>query len=117
MSSTTVLVPGIDLLVHGEARKFSFRRDGANLGGFVICVERDGQREFFAYLNRCTHVGYDIDMGTGRFWSEKLQRVYCTAHGAAFRPADGVCDRGPCVGSALEAFAIDVQGTTALVHV
>ncbi len=115
--SAQVLVPCVNTLAHGEAKKFSFVRDGVSCGGFVICVEQEGIRNFFAFRNRCTHVGYDLDMGTGKFWSEKLQRVYCIAHGAAFRPVDGVCDRGPCMGTALESLPLVVQGDTALIHV
>jgi nitrite reductase/ring-hydroxylating ferredoxin subunit len=61
-------------------------------------------------------VGFDLDMGTGRFWSAKVERIYCMTHGACFRPHDGICDAGPCVGEALERFAVRLDGEDALVE-
>lgn len=63
-----------------------------------------------AYLNRCPHWGVDLDLGDARFYAEDIDRIYCKNHGALFRVVDGVCDHGPCLGQALTAFRVEVEG-------
>jgi nitrite reductase/ring-hydroxylating ferredoxin subunit len=62
-------------------------------------------------------VAFDLDMGTGEFWSRKLGRIYCRTHGACYEPRTGVCDRGPCVGKALEKLQVERQGPDAVVSI
>ncbi len=112
-----ILVPGAAALRHGEARVFRFDHRGETVEGFLLYVKTDTFEGHVAYRNRCAHVGYDLDMGEGEFWSERTQRIYCKTHGARFRPEDGVCDAGPCVGGRLEAYAVRLQGPHALVSV
>lgn len=112
-------------LAHGQARTFTFD-DGEHEGrGFVLVLrwgggaaEKDPERmELVAYRNRCAHVAFDLDMGTGEFWSAKLGRIYCRTHGACYEPRSGICDRGPCVGRGLERFEVERQGDDAVVLV
>ena len=112
-----VTVAGAGLLAHGEAQTFRFERDGETLEGFVMRLRGDEFDGVVAYRNRCAHVGFDLDMGTGRFWSAKLSRIYCMTHGACFRPTDGVCDAGPCLGEALEKFEAHLQGDDAIIKI
>jgi nitrite reductase/ring-hydroxylating ferredoxin subunit len=112
-----IVVADVASLAHGQARAFTFaERDGEGRG-FVLAL-RDGQAadmELVAYRNRCAHVSFDLDMGTGAFWSAKLGRIYCLTHGACYEPRTGICDRGPCVGRGLEKFAVERQGADAVV--
>jgi nitrite reductase/ring-hydroxylating ferredoxin subunit len=113
-----VRVPGVAALQHGEAR--TWRCDGVDeetIHGFVIRIDNDEARGWFAYRNRCAHVGYDLDMGSGRFWSSRRERIYCLTHGACFRPVDGVCDDGPCIGLALQRYEMRLDGEDAVVIV
>jgi nitrite reductase/ring-hydroxylating ferredoxin subunit len=102
-------------LSHGEARTFSFDDGEAKGWGFVLMVRDDQGEQWVAYRNRCAHVSFDLDMGTGKFWSRKLGRIYCRTHGACYEPRTGICDQGPCVGERLERFEIEPRGEDAVV--
>ncbi len=100
-----VRITGLAALAHGAAQKFEFERDGERREGFVL---RFGT-ELFAYHNRCPHWGVDLDMGDGRFFSSLTNRIFCSSHGALFVPSTGYCELGPCVGSSLEAFGLELD--------
>lgn len=106
-------VSGVDSLVHGQARKFGFERDGEAREGFVL---RSGA-ELVAYHNRCPHWGVDLDMGEGRFYSELTDRIFCSSHGALFVPSSGYCDAGPCAGERLERFEVEIDGPDAVITI
>lgn len=106
-------VVGAGALEHGAALKFWFERGDETVEGFVLRV----QDEWVAYRNQCRHWTVDLDHGEGRFWSEKLRRIYCRTHGALFRPEDGFCDGGPCQGQSLEKFELRMDGEDAIVTV
>lgn len=111
--SERIRVAGVSTLGHGEARSFFFRRDGDDGAGFVLRVGE----ALVAFENRCPHWMVDLDMGEGRFFSRRAQRIVCQNHGALFDPQTGVCEVGPCVGQALERFALEVDGDVAWVEV
>ena len=111
MTQRRLRIVGALQLAIGEAARFEFERDHEALEGFLLrhaagCV---------AYLNRCPHWAVDLDMGDGRFYAEDVDRIYCKNHGALFRVPDGVCDHGPCLGKALESFAVELDGDDAWV--
>lgn len=106
-------VPGAGVLAHGEAKTFSFRRDGEELEGFVM---RHGDG-LVAYVNKCPHWNVDLDMGIGTFYAAKVDRIFCRNHGALFEPATGHCDMGPCAGQGLEKLELRVEGDAAVVLV
>ncbi len=115
-----IVVRDVASLEHGEARGFTFDDGGCEGRGFVLMLREpggDADGELVAYRNRCAHVAFDLDMGTGEFWSRKLGRIYCRTHGACYEPRSGVCDRGPCVGGRLEAFTVERQGADVVVLV
>lgn len=111
----TVRVEGAAHLRRGEARTFPLTEGARRGGGFVIGVGHEGDP--VAFINRCPHVGFDLDMGTGSFYSEKLDRIYCRTHGATFDVRDGVCDGGPCLGQPLMSLGARVDGDDVLVEV
>lgn len=110
-------MPDVASLEHGEARTFTFEDGGHEGRGFVLMLRYGDEPELRAYRNRCAHVAFDLDMGTGQFWSTKLGRVYCRTHGACYEPRSGICDRGPCVGRRLEAFEVRAEGDGAIVRI
>ncbi|MCH9688005.1 MAG: Rieske 2Fe-2S domain-containing protein [Deltaproteobacteria bacterium] len=112
-----VRVPGVATLEHGQARTFVFEDGDYEGRGFVMALRDETALTLVAYRNRCAHVSFDLDMGTGQFWSSKLSRIYCRTHGACYEPRTGVCDRGPCVGAALESFAVVRDGDDAIVSI
>jgi nitrite reductase/ring-hydroxylating ferredoxin subunit len=106
-------VAGAARLAFGESQRFALEQGGEALEGFVLRHETG----VFAYLNRCPHWGVDLDLGDGRFYAEDLDRIYCKNHGALFRVSDGVCEHGPCLGRALESFAVELDGDDAWVNI
>ena len=106
-------ISGVAALTHGQALKFEFQRDGETREGFVL---RRGD-DLFAYHNRCPHWGVDLDMGNGRFYAAKVDRIYCRNHGALFRVHDGYCDAGPCASESLERFECRVEGDSIVVSI
>lgn len=73
--------------------------DPRDLEDGTLIVLRSGGR-VHAYLNVCPHAGRPLNWAPGRFLFAHGQLV-CAAHGASFRPEDGVCIGGPCRGDAL----------------
>ena len=108
-----IRVAAVASLELGEARKFTFDRDGEQREGFVL---RHGEG-LSAFHNRCPHWGVDLDMGEGRFYSFVVERIFCSSHGALFNAVTGDCEAGPCAGSGLERFALTLEGDDALVDV
>jgi nitrite reductase/ring-hydroxylating ferredoxin subunit len=111
LTKRRLLIAGAARLVPGESRTFEFELEAgqAAVPGFVL---RHGTG-LFAYVNRCPHWAVDLDLGDERFYAEDVDRIYCKNHGALFRVSDGVCDHGPCLGRALQAFDVTVEGEDA----
>lgn len=59
-----------------------------------------------AYVNECPHARHPLDWNDGKVFNLERTLVLCSSHGALFRPDDGVCVLGPCVGKALTAVEI-----------
>jgi len=96
-----ICAPG-DLAEAGPGVRFAIEeRDGA-APGFVI---RYGG-EVFAFVNRCPHLGTQLDWQEGEFFDVGGLYLVCSTHGALFEPRSGSCVAGPCVGAALERLAI-----------
>ena len=72
----------------------------------LIVVREQGA--FYAYINRCPHIGVPLDYGDGRCLAEPGY-LLCTLHGARFASASGLCTEGPCIGDHLESVAVAVQ--------
>jgi nitrite reductase/ring-hydroxylating ferredoxin subunit len=75
--------------------------------GEVIVAQRDGQ--FFAYLNRCPHLGISLEFQEQQFMDMDREFLLCSNHGALFRIEDGECVFGPCKNQALTPIAIQVH--------
>lgn len=108
-----VRLTGVSALKQGEAKTFEFEREGERQEGFVM---RHGEG-FVAYRNWCPHWGVDLDMGEGKFYAAKVDRIYCKNHGALFQPSDGLCVAGPCAMERLEAFELSLEGDEMLIYV
>lgn len=55
----------------------------------------------FGFLNRCAHIGIELDWQPGEFFDESGLYLVCTTHGAAYLPDSGECIAGPCRGARL----------------
>jgi nitrite reductase/ring-hydroxylating ferredoxin subunit len=55
-----------------------------------------------AFVNRCPHMGTELDWQPGEFFDIAGLYLVCATHGALFRPDNGLCVAGPCRGASLE---------------
>jgi nitrite reductase/ring-hydroxylating ferredoxin subunit len=67
------------------------------------------------YVNSCPHLGLPLDWAPHRFLSADGRRIVCATHGAEFRPDDGVCVAGPCLGERLQQVMIQTKDGQLLV--
>ena len=61
-----------------------------------------------AYRNRCPHTGAPLEWLPDQFLDLDNSFIECAIHGALFRPEDGYCLRGPCVGASLDRLELEV---------
>jgi len=97
----------------GETKVFDFLRNGRSAQGFLIRYH-DG---YHAYLNRCAHWLVPLDLGHLDFYRADIDRIACKTHGAHYRPSDGYCDYGPCLGANLESYPVAVENEGVVVEV
>ena len=82
----------------GKGVRFALRPGDAEGKGFA--VRHRGAA--CAYVNRCPHMGTELDWQPGEFFEETGLYLVCATHGALFEPATGRCVAGPCRGASLE---------------
>jgi nitrite reductase/ring-hydroxylating ferredoxin subunit len=70
----------------GEEKGFAIRHGG----------------EVRGYVNRCPHLGTELDWQPGEFFDVAGLYLVCSTHGAIFQPDTGFCVAGPCHGASLE---------------
>ncbi len=73
----------------------------------MFVVHKNGRVD--AYVNRCPHTGAPLEWTPDQFLDIDNSFIQCAMHGALFRPEDGHCVRGPCVGSRLERLTLVVD--------
>jgi nitrite reductase/ring-hydroxylating ferredoxin subunit len=93
-------------LAHGASKKFKIRRGEFDIEALLV----NYQGNFFAYLNRCPHVGISMDWVDNQFFTVDRRYLMCANHGAVFEPPTGECVWGPCVGAALQKLALEIEG-------
>ena len=85
---------------------------------FVVAPQDDEEKGFAvrhagvvrAFVNRCPHMGTELDWQRGEFFEESGLYLVCSTHGAMFEPATGFCVAGPCRGASLEPLQVREQG-------
>ncbi len=88
----------LDELGEGQARGFDPQGRGADS---LFALRHQGRVR--VYRNLCPHLLVPLEYRKDRFLSADGQWVICYAHGARFRPEDGTCVHGPCLGAVLPA--------------
>lgn len=68
------------------------------------------RRSIVRYLNRCPHLGIELNWMPDQFLESGGDLIICSTHGALFKIDDGLCISGPCQGQALTSLQI-VQDT------
>ena len=91
---------------HGQSKKFTLRRGGRDFEAVLI----NCQGNFFAYMNRCPHIGLTLDWVDNQFFTVDSRYLMCANHGAVFEPSTGECVWGPCVGASLQNLALNIEG-------
>lgn len=79
---------------------------GAGQALRLFVVLKDGV--LAAYRNSCPHTGAPLEWLPDQFLDPDNGFIQCAIHGALFRPEDGYCLRGPCVGASLENIEVAV---------
>jgi nitrite reductase/ring-hydroxylating ferredoxin subunit len=96
-----------DLAEGGRGIRFHWAPAGGEGKGFV--VRHDGIAR--AFVNRCPHLGVELDWQPGEFFDGAGLYLICSTHGANFDPESGSCVAGPCKGAWLEVIAVkEIQG-------
>lgn len=113
MSDLSVVNVPIEGLEPGKPVHFAFQRGGEDLSGFVL--EFKGRLR--AYVNRCAHVTFSLDLGDGVVMDPSRKFIMCHVHGARFLPESGECFWGPALGRRLERFPVERQGDAACVQI
>ncbi len=98
-------------LAPGQSAKFSLRCGGKAVEGFVVNY---GGR-FYAYVNRCAHVGTPLDAWPNEFFTEDGRHLICATHGAVYLPETGLCVAGPCPGASLTSLPVSVEGAEVVI--
>ncbi|MGD2139313.1 MAG: Rieske 2Fe-2S domain-containing protein [Burkholderiales bacterium] len=80
--------------------------DGAWLPAFAVRYRGN----VFAYVNRCAHVGVELDWAEGDFFDTSGLYLLCATHGAAYFPDTGKCAMGPCKGGGLQLLPTTERG-------
>lgn len=99
MNAPTVIAicPSADLSNGGLARKIPVRHAGEAATAFFVRY----QGKAYGYLNRCPHMGAELDW-EGSVFTRAGDQLMCARHGATFQPDTGTCTGGPCQPSTLK---------------
>jgi len=81
----------------GDGVRFEVPDGRGTASAFAIRYEG----RVYAYLNRCAHVGVELDWQAGRFFDSDGMVLLCSTHGAMYDPTTGGCLGGPCRGGGL----------------
>jgi nitrite reductase/ring-hydroxylating ferredoxin subunit len=92
-----------DALADPGSRGFTI--DTGDVRPVSLFVVRKGDT-LAAYLNACPHTGAPLEWLPDQFLDIDGSFIECAMHGALFRPEDGHCLRGPCVGKSLTALPL-----------
>jgi nitrite reductase/ring-hydroxylating ferredoxin subunit len=90
----------------GKGVRFVLGSEGGEEKGFAV----RHSRRVCAFVNRCPHMGTELDWQPGEFFEESGLYLVCSTHGAIFEPATGFCVAGPCRGASLEPLQVREQG-------
>ncbi len=93
------------------ARGFVTGSDEIPLPGFVV---RRGAA-VYGYVNICPHAGRPLNWKPDAFLTRDGSMIMCSAHGALYEIATGLCVDGPCPGKSLR--GIDTRVVDGVVQV
>lgn len=90
-----------------QGLQFSYPEGPFEESGILLTVAGGGVK---AYKNECRHLPMPLDdRDPGQIWDTTHTHLACAAHGARYRPSDGLCVSGPCRGSHLKELPVVVE--------
>ena len=101
--NTRMICDSRDLADCGKGVRFSLEHAGGTVSAFAVRYR--GQA--YAYLNRCAHMGVELDWNGGEFFDDSGLYLICSTHGATYLPETGQCVGGPCKGGELQRLAVE----------
>ncbi len=102
MSENKFYLCDLDDLTDPGSRAFSLSLQDSEIEGFVV----RHNEHLSAFINSCPHTGASLNWHPHQFLDVDGEFIQCSLHGALFRPNDGLCVRGPCVGQSLQALQV-----------
>jgi nitrite reductase/ring-hydroxylating ferredoxin subunit len=84
-----------------------FSPPGAQFPDECFLVRHDGA--LHAFVNVCPHAGNFLNWKPDAFLTRDKSMIMCSAHGALFNPATGLCVAGPCPGKSLRPVKIALE--------
>jgi nitrite reductase/ring-hydroxylating ferredoxin subunit len=85
---------------------FRFRENRKLFAGFVLLFEG----ELRGYVDSCPHAGWPLAAWEDRYLTREKDLILCGGHAALFRPLDGACVAGPCMGTHLTPWPVGLEG-------
>jgi nitrite reductase/ring-hydroxylating ferredoxin subunit len=86
-----------ELTDRGRGIRFQVEHQQSVVPAFVVRYGGEPR----AYLNRCGHVGVQLDWDNGNFFDPDGTFIVCAVHWACYNPDTGACVSGPCHGRGL----------------
>ncbi|MDX2463806.1 MAG: Rieske (2Fe-2S) protein [Porticoccus sp.] len=86
---------------------------GLELNGEDYFAVRQGP-DVYVYLNKCPHLGLQLNLMPDQFLDYDKHYIQCTSHGALFTIDTGLCVAGPCPNKSLEALPCKVENGNVL---
>lgn len=96
--SARVICNSHDLVNRGKGVRFSLEHADGMVSAFAVRY----RGRAYAYLNRCAHMGVELDWNGGEFFDDSGLYLTCSTHGATYLPGNGQCVAGPCSGGGME---------------
>ena len=103
---TRLICPSAALAEGGKGVRFALRSWCGEEKGFAV----RHRGAVCAFVNRCPHLGTELDWQPGEFFEESGLYLVCSTHGAIFEPGTGYCVAGPCRGASLEPLQVREHG-------
>jgi nitrite reductase/ring-hydroxylating ferredoxin subunit len=102
--------PGVKLCTLGEigdpgSKGFRFREDSILFMGFVV---RRGDL-VAGYVDSCPHASWPLAPMDDEYLTRTGSFILCSGHGAVFELEHGICVGGPCLGSRLPPWPVEVR--------
>jgi nitrite reductase/ring-hydroxylating ferredoxin subunit len=105
MAGTGIRLCRLDEIPDGDSRGF----DPLGQGRDTLLVVRQG-RSLYAWRDACPHIaGVPMPWRKNAYLNANRDRIVCSAHGALFDIATGICTLGPCLGQSLERVTVTLD--------